>query len=132
MSFSRKLSHYIVIMFVPSILLTNLSFLNFWIDTTAVTERDSLAITTILAQVTLIFTFCTLFQIVAVSYLAKKSKNAATSSNDGSIQDRSHNKNANNDDVFETQNDRQDVDIDVEFTESKMTTMKITKSMGKR
>ena len=53
LKFWRKVSQFVVIMFLPSILLTVLSFLNFWIDKGAVPARASLSITTILAQITL-------------------------------------------------------------------------------
>ena len=84
-------------MFLPSILLTILSFLNFWIDKGAIPARASLSITTILAQITLMtglaakfpsgndirladvyliinffFTFSTLIEFAIVSYPGKR------------------------------------------------------------
>ena len=50
----RKLSIFLITMYLPSISLVALSWVGFWIDKRAVPARASLTITTILAQITLI------------------------------------------------------------------------------
>ncbi|XP_075261886.1 glycine receptor subunit alpha-2-like [Convolutriloba macropyga] len=50
----RKLSIYLITIYLPSISLVVLSWVGFWIDKRAVPARASLTITTILAQITLI------------------------------------------------------------------------------
>ena len=50
----RKLSIYLITIYLPSISLVALSWVGFWIDKRAVPARASLTITTILAQITLI------------------------------------------------------------------------------
>ena len=51
---SRKVTMYIVTMYLPSVALVILSWVSFWIDKKAVPARAGLTITTILAQITLI------------------------------------------------------------------------------
>ena len=50
----RKLSIYVITMYLPSISLVALSWVGFWIDKRAIPARASLSITTILAEITLI------------------------------------------------------------------------------